>query len=140
MGKREREGDMRAITTAAILVLALALVGGAGSRPGGGGGSDDCELDGQIFAYWGGADVEAAGFVRCATVKSWISVSAVVTRDGAFVASGGHTCRKASSCRITFAPLDDPDGDQLWCIEVSGEVQRGTALGPRTFCESFDAI
>jgi hypothetical protein len=136
---------MRVTTTALMLVLALALAGGAGARPGGGGGgggggSGDCELDGQIFAYWGGGDVEAAGFVRCASTKSWIRVSAVVTRDGAFVASNGHTCRRASSCRITFAPLDDPDGDQLWCIDVSGEGKGGGALGPRTFCEAFTEI
>jgi hypothetical protein len=62
-----------------------------------------------------------------------------VTRDGAFVASGEHRCLKATRCRITFAPLDDPEGDQRWCVEVNGKCRRpGTR--PRTFCEEFETL
>ena len=75
--------------------------------------------------------------MECESRKRWLRVSSVVTRDGAFVASGEHRCLKDTRCRITFAPLDDPDGDQRWCVEVSGEVAGGQALGPRTFCEEF---
>lgn len=121
-----------------VLAGAVALVAasGAPAKP----SADDCELGAHVFAYWGGADAEAQGRVECASAKRWIGVSAVVTRDGAFVASGAHRCSKATRCRITFAPLDDPDGDQRWCVEVSGEVAGGRALGPRTFCEEFDTL
>jgi hypothetical protein len=96
--------------------------------------ADDCTLGAHVFVYWG-ADAEAQGRVECESRKGWIRVSAVVTRDGAFVASGDHRCLKATRCRITLAPLDDPEGDQRWCVEVNGEVQGGRALSPRTFCE-----
>ena len=102
--------------------------------------ADDCALGAHVFAYWGGADAEAQGRVECASTRAWIRVSAVVTRDGAFVASGDHRCAKATRCRITFAPLDDPDGDQRWCVEVSGVAQGGSPLGPRTFCEELEAV
>ena len=131
---------MRSFLVAALVVVsALVATASVGAKPGGT-SAVTCELDGFTFAYWGGADVEAAGIVACDTRTAWIRVSAVVTRDGSFVASGEHRCSKASRCRITLAPLDDPDGDQQWCVEVRGEVQGASSLGPRTFCEDFDAI
>ncbi len=126
---------MRSIVTATVLVAALVVASAAGAKQSGGSAAD-CTLDGHTFVYWG-ADAEAAAIVECTTRHGWITVFGVVTRDGAVVASGEHRCRKATRCQKTFAPLDDPDGDQRWCVEVRGELQGGVALGPRTFCEEF---
>jgi hypothetical protein len=124
------------VTVGLAAAVALFAASGAPAKP----ATDDCALGAHVFVYWGGADAEAQGRVECESRKGWIRVSAVVTRDSAFIASGEHRCLKATRCRITFAPLDDPDGDQRWCVEVSGEVQGGAALGPRTFCEEFETI
>lgn len=128
------------IAVSAVVISAVVATASAGAKAGATPSAADCQLDGFTFPYWGGGDAESAGIVACETRKAWIRVFAVVTRDGAFVAAGEHRCSKASRCRITFAPLDDPDGDQQWCVEVRGEVQGGPALGPRTFCEAFDTI
>lgn len=116
----------------AAAVPALLVSSSARSKP----ASDDCALAAYVFVYYGG-DTEAQGRVECSSQKAWIGVSAVVTRDGTLIASGEHRCRKATRCRITFAPLPDPDGDQRWCVDVTGEIQGGLALGSRTFCEEF---
>ena len=127
-------------TVVAVFAVVLTLGVSAtslGAKPNGKPDASDCMLDGFTFVY--GADAESAGIVRCASAKAWIRVSAVVTRDGAFVASGEHRCRKTSDCQKTFAPLEDPSGDQQWCVEVRAVLQ-GASIGPRTFCEQFEDL
>ena len=128
---------MTKLGTLGLAAIVAALVAsGAAAKP----TAEDCALGAHVFAYWGGADAEAQGRVECRTSKQWLGVSATVTRDGVFVASGEHRCRKATRCRITFAPLDDPDGDQRWCVTVRAEVHGGTTLGPKAFCEELDTV
>lgn len=127
---------LKPLVLAAAAAVSLLAAAGAPAKP----SADDCALAAHVFAYWGGTDAEAQGRIECGSRKQWLRVSAVVTRDGAFVASAGHRCAKDTRCRITFAPLEDPDGDQRWCVEVTGEAHGGIALGPRTFCEELDTV
>jgi len=134
-----KKGVRAAAATAAVLG-GLIVAGTAPAKPGGGGGGGgDCTLEGFVFLYQGGA-AEARGTVRCDTSQRWIHVFAVVTRDGAIVATGEHRCRKATTCKRTLAPLENPAGDQLWCVEVRGELAGGRTLGPQRFCEGFEEL
>lgn len=127
----------RALAAAAIAcALAVMLGSTAGTASA---GHEDCALtSGAPISFYGSANALATATIECGTIKNWIRVSLVLTRDGTVVDTSDRTCHKRSDC-WTYLVVPDPPGDQVWCAHASGRVG-SHAIAEITYCEMSTEI
>ena len=75
---------------------------------------------------------------RCDSVQRRISVSVVMTADGAFASEASRACRNTNVCYLDIdAWTHDLPGNQLWCATGVAALQKGS-IGRASSCESND--
>jgi hypothetical protein len=118
-----------------FLAIASAVAVTLVAAPGASGGHEDCTLtSGAPILFYGTPDAFTTATVECGSVKNWIRVSLVLTRDGTVVDTSDRMCHKRSDC-WTYVIAQDPPGDQTWCAHASGRIGPHT-IPEITFCEA----
>jgi hypothetical protein len=124
----------------AATAIASALAVMLGSTAGTASAShEDCALtSGAPISFYGSPNALATATVECGTVKNWVRVSLVLTRDGTVVDTSDRMCHKRSDC-WTYLVAPDPPGDQVWCAQASGRVG-SHAIAEIKYCETSTEI
>lgn len=104
-----------------LAVLALAFAGLLTAVQAASASHDDCTLSSTAPSSYRGTAVISSGSVDCATSKSVVRLSIMLTRNGNVAITSERTCHKASTC-WSYVFDNDPAGDQRYCSIVSARV------------------
>jgi hypothetical protein len=117
-----------------FITLTLAFTALVASAPIASGSHDDCTLSSTAPSSYLRPAVILSGSVDCATTKSVVRFSIVLTRDGNVATTSERTCHKAATC-WSYVFDNDPVGDQRYCSIVSARVG-SHSLEPVSRCEA----
>jgi len=117
------------------VAVAVAASSGVGSARAAHTNGTSCAFDvGAPFLY---VDIVfAPATISCSSSQNRITITTVLTNDGAEVARDTRHCTHMAVCDNDVGSfLQDPAGDQTWCTTAWGSVH-GVSFAPVTRCES----